>query len=151
MAGGLFGKPFTINIKCVIFSLICMALFLYKPEFKSNAYLYSSLFVIFVAAYVAMAWYDFYFDCQLIPLERGSLSFTGLFKPGKENEKKSDEQKEKELSRKAYLIYFSHILFIAPLVGYVGLYKNKSNSAVYPILTVLAVFTILWHGGHLLF
>ena len=26
MAGGLFGRPFTVNVKCIIFSMICMAL-----------------------------------------------------------------------------------------------------------------------------
>ena len=56
-----------------------MGLFLYKPEFKSNISLYLTLLVIFAVAYVAMAWYDYYFDCQIIPLERGSKSITGLF------------------------------------------------------------------------
>ena len=32
MAGGLFGKPFALNIKCIIFSLMIMAIFLYKPK-----------------------------------------------------------------------------------------------------------------------
>ena len=150
MAGGLFGKPFSINLKCVIFSLIAMGLFLYKPEFKSNISLYLTLLVIFAVAYVAMAWYDYYFDCQIIPLERGSKSITGLFKPPLHEREKSEEKKKVEMSRKAYLIYFSHILFIAPLVAYVGIYKTKSNPAIYPVLVALAVFTILYHGGHLL-
>ena len=30
MAGGLFGRPFTFNIKCIIFSLLIMAIFLYN-------------------------------------------------------------------------------------------------------------------------
>ena len=34
MAGGIFGKPFALNIKCIIFSLIIMALFLYKPDIR---------------------------------------------------------------------------------------------------------------------
>ena len=58
MAGGLFNnKPFVINEKCIFFSLICMALFLFKPNFHSNITLYFSLFIIFVVAYVAMAWF----------------------------------------------------------------------------------------------
>jgi hypothetical protein len=152
MAGGLFGKPFKINIKCVIFSLICMGLFLHKPEFKSNTSLYIALGLIFVIAYVAMAWYDFFFDCQIAPLDRGSFSFTGLFKPSHSdnNDEKDEEKQKREISRKAYLIYFSHILFFAPLIAYVGFYKNKVNPNVYPILVVLAIFTLFYHAGHLI-
>jgi len=49
MAGGLFGKPFALNIKCIIFSLIIMVIFLYKPEIKNGYILYATLFGIFVA------------------------------------------------------------------------------------------------------
>ena len=166
MAGGLFGRPFTINMKCVVFSILCMALFLYKPNFTSDVFKYLTLFIIFVVAYVAMAWYDFYFDCSLVPLERGKYSFTGLFKPP-EDEKPNDEiekdetpidetrVKEKERKktsgiRHAYVIYFSHILFIVPLIAYVGIKKSKVNKMVYPILVVLAVFTLFYHAGHLM-
>ena len=72
MAGGLFGRPFVFNEKCIIFSLICMALFLYKPHFQNQYVLYFTLFIIFVVAYVAMAWYDYYFNCDIVPLKRGT-------------------------------------------------------------------------------
>ena len=62
MAGGLFKRPFTFNLKCIIFSIICMSLLLIKPTFKNNYYLYFTLFLVFVIAYVAMAWYDYYFN-----------------------------------------------------------------------------------------
>ena len=48
MAGGLFGKPFALNPKCMVFSVIIMAIFLFKPTFKSNITLGVSLFLIFV-------------------------------------------------------------------------------------------------------
>ena len=150
MAGGLFGLPFVINIKCVIFSLLCMGLFLYCPTFKSNISLYLILFGIFVVAYVAMAWYDYYYDCRIIPLERGKYSITGLFKPPEHVKKENNKNNELEQSRKAKLIYLSHILFIAPLVAYVGIYKTKSNPIVYPLLVVLALFTVFYHAGHML-
>ena len=81
MAGGLFGRPFVLNIKCIVFSLICMMLFLYKPSLKNDFTLYTTLFIIFVISYVAMAWYDYYYDCRINPLKRGGKSFTGMFKP----------------------------------------------------------------------
>ena len=58
-----------------------MGLFLYKPVIKSNLALYAILFLIFVISYVAMAWYDYYYDCRILPLKRGDRSVTGLFKP----------------------------------------------------------------------
>ena len=151
MAGGLFGLPFVINMKCVIFSLICMALFLYRPVFKSNLSLYATLFFIFVVAYVAMAWYDFYYDCRIIPLKRGQYSITGLFKPSekhKKNHRTENKDEELEKHRMKNLIYFSHILFITPLIAYVGIYKNKSNPLAFPLLVVLALFTFFYHAGH---
>ncbi len=40
MACGLFGQPVAFNIKCIIFSLLCMGLFLYIPTCSKNYTLY---------------------------------------------------------------------------------------------------------------
>ena len=144
MAGGLFGKPFAINIKCVIFSLICMALFLYQPNFSSNYALYGTLFVIFTIAYVAMAWYDYFFDCRILPLKRGDYSLTGKLKPEKH------VSKEIECKRDNLVIYASHILFIVPLLVYIVYYNKKSNKMVFVLLGVLALFTLLYHSTKLI-
>ena len=156
MAGGFFGRPFVFNEKCIVFSLICMMLFLYKPNYKNKFILYFSLFIIFVIAYVAMAWYDYYFDCQLVSLRRGTMSFTGLFKPDahipeiqepKERKKKDiKELKSKDGKYKGYFIYLMHLLFIVPIIGYVAYYKKKAKPFIYPTLTVLAIFTAAYHG-----
>jgi hypothetical protein len=155
MAGGIFkNKPFVINEKCIFFSLICMALFLFKPNFKSNITLYFSLFVIFVVAYVAMAWYDHYFDCQTLPLKKGSVGgITAVLKPEAHNNEKQKEHKEtnKDKRLKMILIYVSHIIFIVPVLAYIAIYKTKVNQMVYPLLGVMAVFTALYHGIHLVF
>ncbi len=149
MAGGLFGRPFVLNEKCIVFSLICMALFLIKPTFKNQYLLYFSLFVIFVVAYVAMAWYDYYFNCDIVPLKRGTRSFTGLFKPPAHAPEKQEKDKDTKLdnSRRHMLIYAMHILMIAPLLGYIAIYKNKINPITYPIIGVLALFTAGYHAG----
>ena len=143
MAGGLFGKPFVFNEKCIVFSIICMILFLYKPNFTNPYFLYLSLFIIFVVAYVAMAWYDYYFDCKLVPLERGRYSLTGKLKPP---EKPSETNKELSTSRKQMIIYGMHLLLIVPLLLYIAYYKKKSNYNIYTILGVLAIFTAGYHG-----
>lgn len=147
MAGGLFGKPFAFNIKCIIFSLVTMALFLYKPTFSNNYTLYGTLFIIFVIAYVAMAWYDYFFDCRILPLRKGEYSWQGLIKPpAHEPEKQKEWKCEQDRTAKTTLIYLMHIIFIVPLIGYVAVYRKQVNPMIYPILGSLAIFTLGYHG-----
>jgi len=148
MAGGLFGKPFALNIKCVIFSLICMSLFLYCPQIKGKLALYLILFVIFVVSYVAMAWYDFFFDCRILPFKRGEGGVTGLFKPPPYQKKKQKEHLESavEKKRKHYLVFFFHLLFIVPLLAYIVIKGKKTPSKVFTLLGAVAVATAVYHG-----
>ena len=153
MAGGLFGRPFVFNEKCIIFSLICMALFLYKPQFQNQYLLYLTLFIIFVVAYVAMAWYDYYFNCNIVPLKRGSgYGLTQLFKPDAHVPEKQKKDKDASLDnkRRHFLIYAMHLALIAPLLGYIAIYRKQINPITYPILGVLALFTAGYHGGMML-
>lgn len=152
MAGGLFGRPFAFNIKCIIFSIICMSLFLYKPQIKNQYFLYFALFIIFVVAYVAMAWYDFYFNCDILPLRRGpDGGVTQQFKPPAHQPKKQNRIGEDiDNKYRKVLIYLSHLLFIVPLLIYMAVYRKKINPMVYPILGVLAVFTAGYHGIELM-
>ena len=148
MAGGLFGQPFSINIKCIIFSLIVIALFLYKPDIKNQFVLYGILGVIFVVSYVAMAWYDYAFGCDILPLKKGEYSWQRVVKPPAHEPKKQieGEEDEKDHNLKMYLIYFSHILFIVPLLVYIAYYKKKINPATYPLIGALAFLTLTYHG-----
>ena len=147
MSGGLFGRPFVLNVKCIIFSIIIMILFMIKPNIKSKLMVGITLFIIFVISYVALAWYDYYYDCRLLPLQRGDKSLTGLLKPDPHSQKQIDHSNTK---RGNMMIYLSHIVFISPLLLYVAYYKNKVNTFIYPILIVLAIFTIVYHGGAML-
>ena len=148
MAGGLFGKPFAFNEKCIVFSLICMALFLYKPNITNNYVLVGVLFLIFTIAYVAMAWYDFFFNCDILPLRRGKYSLTGKLKPPAHEPEKQEDHKDTPLDSKKrqVLIYAMHLLFIAPLLGYVAFKQTKINPITYPLIGTLAVFTASYHG-----
>ena len=152
MAGGLFGRPFTFNVKCIIFSIICMALFLYKPNIKNQYVLYGVLFLIFTVAYVAMAWYDYYFNCDVLPLQKGKYSLQQYIKPPAHKPKKQIEHKVGAIDKKMHsiLIYALHILFIVPILAYLALYKTKVNPMVYPLLGVLALFTLGYHGVRLM-
>ena len=152
MSGGLFGRPFVLNEKCIVFSIVCMLLFLFKPEFTNNAMLYLTLVIIFIVAYVAMAWYDYFFNCDLVPLKRGTHSVTGKFKPPAHEPEKQEQDKDTPIDIKLrhYLIYGTHILIIAPLLLYVGIYRKNINPIIYPILVVLAIMTIGYHGAQAL-
>ena len=94
-----------------------------------------------------MAWYDYYFGCDILPLKRGSASITGLFKPKNKMEKQITHEEDKiDIKSKYMLIYMSHILFIVPFLIYIGIKKDKVNQATYPLLIVLALFTLMYHG-----
>ena len=147
MAGGLFGQPLTFNIKCIIFSLLCMALFLYKPTFSNSYTLYGTFFIIFVIAYVAMAWYDYFYKCRILPLKQGEYSWMRKIRPpAHEPEKQKEGKCNEDITARHMLIYLAHMIFIAPLIAYVAIYKTKVNPIVYPLLGVLAFFTLGYHG-----
>ena len=148
MAGGIFkGQPFVLNVKCIIFSLLCMGLFLLKPEDIPIRKEYS-LFLLFVISYVSMAWYDYYYKCQLMPFERGTsdLSITGKLKPSAEA-----SMCDLEKHRHHIMIYAAHILFIVPLLTYIYMKKGKVSERFYGLLGALIVFTVLYHGYKMLF
>ena len=72
MAGGLFGRPFVLNIKCIVFSLLVMTLFLYKPNIKNNYVMAATLTTIF--------WHGndndmtIFMIFNILPLKRGEKS-----------------------------------------------------------------------------
>jgi hypothetical protein len=41
-------------------------------------------------------------------------------------------------------------LIIVPLIAYVAIYKKKAHPYIYPLLGVLATFTLGYHGVYLL-
>lgn len=105
------------------------------------------MFLLFVLSYVAMAWYDFAYDCSILPLKKGKHSLTGLFKPPSHRPKK--QEGPDECKQHHYLIYFSHILLFAPLLMYVAIYGKKSTPVVFPLLGAIAAMTLLYHGAKL--
>jgi hypothetical protein len=60
MAGGIFpSKPFEWNVKCVVFSAILAGGYWFAP--RKNVWV---LLFLLWAPYIAMAWYDYAYDCQ---------------------------------------------------------------------------------------
>ena len=60
MAGGVFtGRPFSFNIKCIIFTIVLAAGYWYLPH--KNPWVLA--FLIWFP-YIALAWYDWSYKCQ---------------------------------------------------------------------------------------
>jgi hypothetical protein len=151
MAGGLFKNyPFELNIKCVIFSTIVIALFFYHPPEMNIIWKCFIAFILFVVAYVAMAWYDYKFECTKLALKRGSRGgVTTWFKPPPHTESQTDYSKdtkeEKDLTMSLMNVY--HLFILVPVLLYIGV--TKSSQAEIILIANLG-FAILYHIVRLL-
>lgn len=60
MAGGIFpNQPFSLNIKCIIITIILALCYWYLPQ--KNIYV---LFTILWITYILIAWYDYVYKCD---------------------------------------------------------------------------------------
>ena len=152
MAGGIFGdRPFALNPKCVLFSLACMGLFLIKPSFPGPISAVISLFVLFWVAYIAMAWYDYYFNCDIVPLRKGTMSLQGKLKPPAHVPEKQDvpvglPQGKVDSHRDHIVIYLLHILVIVPLIAFIAILGSKTPKAAFWLLGATAAMTVVYHS-----
>lgn len=62
MAGGLFGTPLELNPKCLVFTVFVLLVY-WMPHFSALEHRIVMNFVLGIAAYVFMAWYDQLYDC----------------------------------------------------------------------------------------
>jgi len=146
MAGGIFKEqPFVFNPKCIVFSFYSSLLF--AAGGGRNPLI---LALIFIMAYVLMAWYDYFFDCSDL-MNTGSgpgLNPSPLFKP---QYRKKDRDPTDDLvadQEQAYLqkVYFFHAVIVAPLLMYVGYYGAQSNNKVWGFLGGMGGVAFLYHG-----
>jgi hypothetical protein len=134
--------PFVINIKCIAFSIfIIFIIFMEPPKIKNIYARYFLMYIIFFISYVAMAWYDYFYNCD--PMIRGNKSLTGIFKP----ELKNKETKV-VIERSKIGTYLFHLFFIMPFLVYVAYNKNKNKDVIYQIMMILGVMTMIYHGAY---
>ena len=153
MSGGIFpGYPFTLNIKCIIFSIIIMVIYTIKPPKLTLVPSLSVYFVIFVISYVALAWYDYYYVCSQLPLHKSTTGITDYLKPpAHEPEKQINHLfSQKEMDKNNTMIYILHLLIIVPLLLFIGIKRMHTPKEAFYILIVLAAFTSVYHGFRLL-
>ena len=147
MAGGIFvDQPYHPNPKCLLFSAIIMGIYWFSPVNK-NALL---LPVIFVISYVAMAWYDYMYNCDLIMYSGNAIgpnTIDAIFKPQHRN-KKNDKKKLAKNQEQEYLkrVYLFHIIAVSPILLYVGYYGSQSNKKIFPVVLALGGISTIYHG-----
>lgn len=163
MAGGIFtSRPFEPNIKCIVFGTILILLYLWiSPD--PNYYL---LPLIFVAAYVAMAWYDYFYNCEQRLYSGtgvvGVSTLDSVFKPQQRGLASDDPRNVAEKDaflvegrgeqEKAYLqkVYLFHCIVVVPLLAYIGFKGQETPKGVFGALLGLASIAGLYHGYRLL-
>jgi hypothetical protein len=154
MSGGIFtGYPFTLNIKCIIFSIIIMIIYTFRPPILSLGPSLLVYFLIFVISYVALAWYDYFYSCEQLPLFKSTGGgLTDYLKPKMHEPEKQKEHlfSQKEIDKNNITIYVLHILIIVPLLLYIGLKAQKTPKEAFYVLLVLSAFTAVYHGFRLL-
>ncbi len=147
MAGGIFvDQPYHPNPKCLLFSAIIMTIYWFSPA-KKNSFL---LPIIFVVSYVAMAWYDYKYNCDLIMYSGtgiGPNTIDALFKPQRRNEK-HDKKNLSKNQEQEYLkrVYLFHVLAVSPILLYVGYYGVNSNKKMFPVILSLGLMSAVYHG-----
>ena len=147
MAGGIFvDQPYHPNPKCLLFSAVVMAIYWFSPA-KKNKFL---LPVIFTVAYIAMAWYDYRYNCDTVMYSGNAIgpnTLSAIFKPQLRTEKTdrknlSNDQEAEYLKR----VYLFHVIAVAPLLIYVGYKGNKVNPKLFPIVLSIGLMAGLYHG-----
>lgn len=113
MGGGMFGTPLYLNPKCLAFSAFVLGVY-WMPHPKAFAHRVLMAFILATAAYILMAWYDYWYDCtdRLGPTFLGWLSKP--FKPQEYSEKyKTLPIKYQKIVRTVDIVLLIGILFLA--------------------------------------
>ena len=160
MAGGIFTeRAFEPNIKCIIFAIIMVLAYLYLSP-KPNTYI---LPIIFVGAYISMAWYDWLYNCDSKMYSGtkgyGASLLDAIFKPQRRApephlKKVTEDPRQKHLAKdqeKEFLkrVYQFHALVIVPILLYIGYKGKKVDERWYGVLLGLGGIAGLYHGTRL--
>jgi len=152
MAGGIFvERPFHLNPKCVIFAFILMAGYWFMPPKQVIL-----LPMIFITSYIALAWYDFVYNCD-VPLFSGispigAATFDSWGKPQRRQNRPAIPTdvplvKDQERAYRRNVNLF-HVLGVMPfflLMAYLGL-NNTINKGERAALWMVFGWIILYHG-----
>jgi len=153
MAGGIFvEQPFHFNIKCVVFSIVLILCYWLLPSKQVVL-----VPMIFITGYIAMAWYDFMYNCDIQLHSGTSILGIGTFdawgKPQRRNNSESKENKTKKVFVKdqeaAYVrnVNWFHILGVMPF--FVWANYTGGSPGVTAALWVAMLWVVIYHGTRL--
>ena len=119
MAGGLFdNQPFALNIKCIIFTLLVAGGYWFTP--KKKLWILAALLYF---PYLAMAWYDYHYQCQYGLLEPTVFPFGEYlylpYKPPDYKERYNKMPQERKDTMKKYGRFLAAVILGVVLVLYV--------------------------------
>lgn len=160
MAGGIFvDQPFHFNPKCVVFSVVLIIGYWFLPP-KQPALIP----IIFITAYIAMAWYDYLYNCDTTlysgtsPI--GAATFDAWGKPQLRTTKHSPSINLHPNQEQAYQrnINYFHIFGVFPffvVASYFGIQAIKKqtplNRGLQASMFIVALWVIAYHTFRLLF
>ena len=110
--------------------------------------------VLFLVTYIAIAWYDYLYNCSLklysgtYPISISTLD--AWAKPQRCFEESPNLVKEQELVYKKK-IYALHSIFIAPFLFYIGYYGKKSNNNIWSVVGTVSFIALLYHGLRIIY
>lgn len=154
MAGGIYvQRPFSLNIKCVVFALAMMALYVVSSGGRPN---YLMLPFIFVVSYVAMAWYDVAYNCS-DQLQTGVSGPGGVLDSIFKNQRRGITDPDAVLDQESVYqknVYLFHLLIIAPLmiyIGFIGYRGQQVKPEFFAILIAVGVGAVIYHGMRMIY
>lgn len=165
MAGGIFvEQPFHLNPKCVVFAAILILGYWVLPAKQPILIPF-----IFITAYIAMAWYDFMYNCDqqlfsgISPI--GSATFDAWGKPQRRWTRPSIPTtgavlvEDQEAAYKRNINRF-HVFGVMPffvIAAYFGIQAFKKrkemqlNVGLRAALWIAAAWVLLYHGTRFFF
>lgn len=146
MAGGVFkNQAFHPNPKCIVFSLVLMLAYWHMP--KRNPFL---LPLIFVVAYVAMAWYDHLYDCELkLYGAKWGGYLSGPWKPQRRTAPASNDLLKDQEGKYRQKVNLFHILVANPLLIYVGWKGKETNKLLFAPLLGIGLLGVIYHASRI--
>jgi len=141
MAGGIFvNRPFSFNIKCVVFGMALVIGYWGAAGPAVNFWMFP---LIFVVAYVAMAWYDELYSCsdRMRSGRYGVMSVAdSIFKPHLRDANLPDSAVDQAYLYKRNMHMF-HVFIAMPLFMYV----TYGRGGVAALAFGLAFFGFAYH------
>jgi len=139
-------KDFSPNTKCLVLSTFlagCYGYLVYNPAKQYYGINPLIFILIYLFAYIGLAWYDYLYDCQKYLLQTGVgkdgkkllINPDSIFKPG---------AKEQDVYYQR-TVYMFHLFMVAPLMMYVGYFGSNAPFAL-TFTGGMGLLAALYHG-----